>query len=168
MVFNVQENALFIQEFQKSPPPPPLSLSLSRSVASLPRFGTPLTNPFLHHRHLHTVAKSTRAHALAPLIGVTLNNFFKEGGVRGWYMSLHITNPLIMAFNVQERSFSYTNFQQQKSPYRGRGKPTPSPRAVASLPRFGPPLTNPGCTTVIGIAKRHKGPCSPVNGVKEF
>ena len=38
-----------------------------------------------------------------------------------------------MEFNVQKKSFWYTNFQ--KSPYSG---PTPFPRSVASLPRFGP------------------------------
>ena len=36
-------------------------------------------------------------------------------------------------------SFWYANFQ--KSPYRG---PTPFPHSVASLPRFGPLLKNPG------------------------
>ena len=57
---------------------------------------------------------------------------------------------------------------------RGNPPPTPSPpppppppRSVASLPRFGPPLTNPGCTTVTGIAERHKGPCFPLMGVKK-
>ena len=45
----------------------------------------------------------------------------------------------------------------------GEGYPplTPSPRLVASLPRFDLPMTNPGCTTVTGIAKGHKGPCPP-------
>ena len=93
--------------------------------------------------------------------------------------------------------FSDTNFE--KSPYHGRGKPPPTPsiaRSVASLPRFGPPLTNPGCTTVTGIAKctwghapaplalapvdrpgcttvtgiakMHKGPWSPLIGVNEI
>ena len=38
-----------------------------------------------------------------------------------------------------------------------------SPRSVALLPSFGPPLTNCGCTTVTGIAKGHKGSCSPLN-----
>ena len=49
-------------------------------------------------------------------------------------MSFHITTPLIMAFNVQEMPFSLQEFSK-KSPYRGA---TPSPRSVASLPRFGP------------------------------
>ena len=157
MVFNVQENAVFIHEFSKFPTAPPTP-SPPRSVASLPRVGTPLTKP-----GCTTVAKRTRAHALAPLIGVTLNNFFKEGRVGGWYMSLHITNT--MAFNVQEMLFSYTNFQ--KNLPTGHTPPPPPPGSVASLPRFGPPLTNHGCTTVIGIAKRHKGPCSPLIGVKD-
>ena len=80
-------------------------------------------------------------------------------------MSLHITNPLIMAFNVQEISFSYTH--KKKNPYRGRGEP-PSPPPSHTLPPLWPPLTNPGCTAVTGIAKMHKGPCSPLIGVKEI
>ena len=46
-------------------------------------------------------------------------------------------------------------------PTVGGGGETPLPHH-----RFGPPLTNPGCTTVTGIAKRHKGPCFPLIGVK--
>ena len=47
----------------------------------------------------------------------------------------HLATPVpLMAFNVQENAISYTNFQ--KSPYHGRGKPTPFPRSVA---RFAPP-----------------------------
>ena len=61
--------------------------------------------------------------------------------------------------------FSYTYFQ--KSPYRGGNPPPPHP-PPAGLIRFGPPLTNPGCTTVTGTAKGHKGPCpAPLIGVKE-
>ena len=59
-----------------------------------------------------------------------------------------------MAFNVQEMSFSYTNFQKISLPWEGES------------PSLWPPLRNPGCTTVTGIAKRHKGPCSPLIGVK--
>ena len=58
----------------------------------------------------------------------------------------------------------------KKSPYRGRGK-TPShtlPPLGHFAPLLWPPLTNPGCTTVTGIAKMHKGPCSPLIGVKEI
>ena len=56
--------------------------------------------------------------------------------------------PLIMAFNVQENAVFIHKFSK-KYPYRGRwGTPsTPSSRSVASLPRFDPRLTNPGCTT---------------------
>ena len=48
-----------------------------------------------------------------------------------------------MPFNVQEMSFSYTNFQQQKIslPWEGETPlppPTPSPLSVTSLPCFGP------------------------------
>ena len=59
----------------------------------------------------------------------------------------------------KKKPFSYTNFQ--KSPYRGKPPPTPSPSLVASLPRFGIPLTNPGCITVTGIAKGYKPPPPP-------
>ena len=65
-------------------------------------------------------------------------------------MSLHITNPIIMAFNVQEMSFSLHGFSK-KNLYRGGGKNPPTPS-------LWPPLTNPGCTTVTGTAKMHKGP----------
>ena len=44
----------------------------------------------------------------------------------------------------------------------GGGTPHPPPS------RSWPPLTNPGCTTVTGIAKMQKGPCSPLIGVKEI
>ena len=47
----------------------------------------------------------------------------------------------------------------------GGGKP-PSPPLGHFAPLLWPPLTNPGCTTVTGIAKMHKGPCSPLIGVK--
>ena len=52
----------------------------------------------------------------------------------------------------------------------GNLPPTPSPRSVASLPRFGPPFTNPGCTTVNdGIARGHKGACpAPLIRVQEI
>ena len=55
-------------------------------------------------------------------------------------------------------SFSYTNFQ--KSPYRGRGK-TPLPPLGRLAPSLWPPMTNPGCTTVTGIARMHKGAMPP-------
>ena len=61
--------------------------------------------------------------------------------------------------------FSYTNFP----PYRGRGEKTLTlPPLGHFAPLLWPPLTNPGCTTVTGIAKMHKGPCSPLIGVKEI
>ena len=45
--------------------------------------------------------------------------------------------------------------------YQKAGYATASPRSVTSLPRIGPPLTNPDCTTVTGIAKGHKRPPPP-------
>ena len=35
------------------------------------------------------------------------------------------------------------------------------PTHLASIPRFGSSLTNPACTTLTGIAKRHKDPPPP-------
>ena len=65
-----------------------------------------------------------------------------------------------MPFNVQEISFSYP---LPKPPH------TPSPPPLGHFPPLlWPPLTNPGCTTLTGIAKMHKGPCSPLIGVKHF
>ena len=48
-----------------------------------------------------------------------------------------------MAINVQGCAVFGIHKIFKKSPYRGRGNPpsTPSPRLVASLPRFGPLLT---------------------------
>ena len=62
----------------------------------------------------------------------------KRGRIGDWYMPRHITYPLIMAFNVQENAVFMNEFSKHL--------PTvaPFPRSVASLPRFGPPLTNPG------------------------
>ena len=53
--------------------------------------------------------------------------------------------------------------KKKKSPYRGRWTPPPPHRP---LPRFGPPLTNSGCTTVTGgiegaqVQKRPYAPSS--------
>ena len=113
--------------FEKSPyrgrgkPPPTPS---PRSVALLPRFGPPLTNPGC--TTVTGIAKGTKGHAPAPLDWSKII-FQKKGGVGDWYMSLHITNPLIMPFNVQEMSFSYTNFQKISLPH-----PPPS-RSLRSL-----------------------------------
>ena len=76
-----------------------------------------------------------------------------------------------MAFNVHENAVFIPKFSTTKNiPTVGGGNPpppppTPSPRLVASLPRFGPLLTNPGCTTVTGIAKGH-APMPPLIGGK--
>ena len=72
-------------------------------------------------------------------------------------------------FKIQK--FSKTNFHI--SPYTVGGEKKPSHtllRSVASLPRFsGPPLTNPGCTTVTGVARGHKRPCPlPVDWSKRI
>ena len=67
-----------------------------------------------------------------------------------------------MAFNVHENAVFIPPpkiFKNLPTVGGGNPPPTPSPRLVASLPRFGPLLTNPGCTTVTGIAKGHKHPC---------
>ena len=114
------------------------------------------------------IAKGTRGHAPAPLIGV--NNFSKKGGVGDWYIVTSHNEPPNNAIQCARNVVSYTNFQKNL-PTVGGGKPlipTPSPLSVTSLPLLWPPLTNPGCTTVTGIAKMHKGPCSPLIGVKEI
>ena len=83
-------------------------------------------------------------------------------------MSLHITNPLIMPFNVQEMSFSYTNKKKISLPWEGEN-PLPHPPPSRSLRSLAlAPVDRPGCTTVTGIAKMHKGPWSPLIGVKEI
>ena len=78
-----------------------------------------------------------------------------------------------MEFNVQKIAFD-TRIFKKKSPYRGggHGHPHPPPARSASLPRFGPSLTNPGYTTVSGITKV-QGPMPPpphptMIGVKEI
>ena len=157
-VSNVQENAVFRHKFWKISLPwegETPSHTLPRSVALLPRFGPPLTNPGC--TTVTGIAKGTKGHAPAPLDWSKII-FQKKGGVGDWYMSLHITNPLIMPFNVQEMSFSYTNFQKISLPH-----PPPS-RSLRSLALA--PIDRPGCTTVTGIAKMHKGPWSPLIGVK--
>ena len=158
-VSNVQENAVFRHKFWKislpwegeTPVPHPLALA------------PPLTNPGC--TTVTGIAKGTRGHAPAPLDWSKIF-FSKEGGVGDWYMSLHITNPLIMPFNVQEISFSYTNFQKISLPWEGeKSLPHhPPSRSLRSLALA--PVDRPGCTTVTGIAKMHKGPWSPLIGVK--
>ena len=87
----------------------------------------------------------------------------------------HITYPLIMAFNVQENAVFYAQIFK-KSPYSGRRKSPPPPptHPLTPLchiaPSRWPPLTNPSCTTVTGIAQGHTRPLAPpppLIGVKE-
>ena len=64
----------------------------------------------------------------------------------------------------------HTQIFKKNLPTVGGGK-TPShtlPPLGHFAPLLLPPLTNPACTTVTGNAKRHKGPCSPLIGVKEM
>ena len=78
-------------------------------------------------------------------------------------MSLHITNPLIMPIQCARNVVFIHKFSKQIS--------LPShtlPPLDHFTPLLWPPLTNPGCTTVTGIAKMHKAPCSPLIGVKEM
>ena len=71
-------------------------------------------------------------------------------------MSLHITNPLIINAIQCARNVVFIHKFSKKSPYRGRGKTTLPPLGHFA-PLLWPPLTNPGFTTVTGIAKMHKG-----------
>ena len=81
--------------------------------------------------------------------------------------------PLIMSLSVEENAVFIHKFSKNL-PNVGGGKtpPTPSPHTLPPLGHFAPllwpPLTHPGCTTVTGIAKMHKGPWSPLIGVKEI
>ena len=64
--------------------------------------------------------------------------------------------------------FSYTNFQKISLPWEGEN-PLPHPPPSRSLRSLAlAPIDRPGCTTVTGIAKMHKGPWSPLIGVKEI
>ena len=105
---------------------------LPRSVASLPRFGTPLTNPGC--TTVTAIAKGTRVHAPppAPLIGVLKNT---RRGSRGLVLCHFTNNGFQCARNVV-----FIHEFSKNLPTVGGGKktPTPSPRSVASLPRFGP------------------------------
>ena len=53
-------------------------------------------------------------------------------------MPLHITYPLIMAFNEQEDAVFIHEFSKNLPTVGRGGTPLPHPRLVASLPRFGP------------------------------
>ena len=67
-----------------------------------------------------------------------------------------------MVFNVQENAVFIQEFLKISLPWEG-GK-TPLRRFAPSL---WPPLTNPGCTTVTGIAKGTRGHVPvPLIGVK--
>ena len=114
MAFNVQEIVIFIHKFSKNLPT--VATPSPHSVASLPRFDPPMTNP-------GCIAKDTSPHAPPPpLIGT--KEIFKQG-VEDWYnfMPLHITYPLTMAFNVQKCCFHTRIFKNL--PTGGRGE-TPS------------------------------------------
>ena len=143
--------------FQKSPyrgrgkPPPTAS---PRSVASLPRFGTKLTN---HDCTTVTgISKGHKGTCPRPLIGV--KNFLK-GGVGDWYMSRHITYPYHNGIQCARKWCFHTRIFNKKNslPWEG-GHPL-------HTPRFGPPLTNTGCTTVTGIYGA-QGPMLPLNWSK--
>ena len=60
-------------------------------------------------------------------------------------------------------------FKKISLPWKGKNPPSHTlPPLGHFAPLLWPSLTNPGCTTVTGIAKMHKGPCSPLIGVKEI
>ena len=68
--------------------------------------------------------------------------------------------------NQCARNVVFIHKFSKKLPTVGGGNTLPPLGHFAPL--LWPPLTNPGCTTVTGIAKMHKGPCSPLIGVKEI
>ena len=92
-------------------------------------------------------------------------------GSRDWYMPLHITYHLIMAFNVQENAVFLLDVSKKLSlPWEEEPPPTPSPsRSLRS--QFAPPPPVDKILAVSGIPKGHKRPCplrsSPLLGVKE-
>ena len=131
-VSNVQENAVIRHKFWKISLPWEGETPSLRSVASLPHFGPPLTNPGC--TTVTGISKGTRGHVPRPLDWSKII-VQKKRGVGDWYMSLHITNPLIMPFNVQEMSFSYTNFKKKILTVGGGNRlPHPPPsRSLRSL-----------------------------------
>ena len=173
MVFSVQENAVFIHtNFQNlptvgggktctpSPPPPPPPLG-----PFAPSLWHPVDKSWLHHCYWH-IGKGHKGPMSRPLIGV--KDCFFKGGVGDWYMSLHITCPYNNGIQCARKCrFHIHELSKSRLPNVGGEKPPchSLPRLVASLPRFGTPLTYLGCTTVTGIAKGPKGPCSPLIGV---
>ena len=70
--------------------------------------------------------------------------------------------PLIMAFDVQENAVFIHEFSKNLP----HSPPARLLRSLALPPPPPPPLTNPGCTTVTGIAKGHNALCpAPFIGV---
>ena len=147
------------QIFTKSP---------SHTLPPLGHFA-PLLWPPLTHPGCTTVTGIAKMHKgpWSPLIGV--KEIFKRGNIMGLvHMPPHITTPLYCHLVWKKMPFSYTIFQKNL-PTVGGGKPPPTPLPPLGhfAPLLWPPLTHPGCTTVTGIAKLHKGPWSPLIGVKE-
>ena len=99
-----------------------------------------------------------------PLLIGELKKIGKKGKrVGNWTMPIHKL-PLIMAFNVQENAIFIHKFSKNLPTVGGGNSPTPSPRSVASLPRFDPPMTNPGC--IAKDTSPHAPP--PLIGTKEI
>ena len=106
----------------------------SRSVASLPRFGLPLTNTGC------TTVTGIAIRAQAPMPPpppLVDSNFVKDiffkGGVDDWYMPPRINYPIIMAFHVQENAVFIHKFSKISLPWEGEiplpyPPPPPPPR----------------------------------------
>ena len=119
---------------------------------------TPLIIPGCHWHDA-----STMAHLPRPLIGV---KEIDKWGVGDWYMTLHITNPLTVLFNVAIHFCFHTRVYKTKKylPTMGGGYPPPAPSLCPPPPTpRGQILTAP---TVTGIAKgtrAHTPPPPPPN-----
>ena len=88
-------------------------------------------------------------------------------GIGNWSMPLHKL-PLIMAFMSKKMSGVFIHEVSTNLPTVGGGNNTLPPFG-GFAPSLWPPLTNPGCTTVTGIAKGYKGPCPlPVDWSKTY
>ena len=135
-------------------------ISIPWTLPPLPRFlcppPPPVDKPWLHHRHWRSYNGGTRAHAPPP---IDRSKKMGKGGSKGLVYATSHNRPLIMTFNVQKRPFWYTKFPKNL-PIVGGGHPLPTPPPSGRFaPSQWPPLTNPGYTTVTGIAKGHKSFC---------
>ena len=117
---------------------------------------------------LRYIVKGTRGHVPYPLdwskIIFWTNERWSNGNV---YITSHNKLPIV-AFDVQEMSFSYTNFQKNLPTVAGEPPVVSHPPPVPSILRFGPLWQILVAPLLLEyVAKMHKCPCSPLIGVKD-